>query len=247
MGADPRTASQLPQISRAQTLIPEYAGVTAVTAVAILLASLVISQTVAAAGAAQRNADIARGRIAAANDTLGFAARLGAAAAPTIPGQAAAAIGASIERLRSADSASASPPALSDADRARLAALRSQTVDAAQDMFVAAASILASISPSSGIGQPPAEAVADFAARENAYTDASEAEALFFDEQHARFALAALVEIVAFGVLVFVLAGGGFLMVIVPAHRRLSRSTERAIRSQEQAARIGSEVARHVA
>ena len=227
-------------------VVRAYAGVTAVTAVAIVIAFALISRAVGVAADARRDADASRARIAAANDVLGYAARLGTATAQSVSGQAAAAVAASIDRLRAADAVAVSSFPTSDADTAKLDDLRSQTRSAAQDMFAAAGRVTESVSAAPSDLSPPA-AVAEFAARENAYTDAVAGEAAFYDSVAASSTLAARVESASFGVVVLLILAAGFGVVIVPAHRRLARSTEVAIRSQEQEKRIGSEVARHVA
>ena len=240
-------ASSTMRGSRIGNAMREYVGVTVVIALALIVACLVIRHSVDAANAARSDAEIARGRIAAANNVLGFAARLGTSTAQTVSGQAVAAISGSIETLHADDSVVLAPFALSATDRLRLTDLQNHTHDAAQDVFAAANDVLASISPTAGSGRSPSDAVAEFAERENAYTDAVQAEASFYDDADAGYTLSSRLEYLGFGILLCLIVGFGVGVVIVPAHRRVAKSMERAIRSEEQEARIGSEVARHVA
>lgn len=244
-------AAERPAPRERSAVAAAYAGVIAVTVVTIATASAFVSRSGDAAAAARHDADISRARIAAANDVLGYAARLGTATAQSVSGQAAAAVVGSIDRLRSADASTMSPYAMDAVAAARLDDLRAQTRAASQDMFAAAAGVTSSLSPgasaaSASIDSPPA-AVAEFATRENAYTDAVAAEAAFYDSAAESSALTERVEYASSGVLLLLIVTVGFGAFVVPAHRRMARSAESAIRSQEQEKRIGSEVARHVA
>ena len=242
--AEKRGAATRPAPDRRE-VVRAYAVVIAVTAIALFVAFSSIARETGITAAARHDAGVARTRIAAANDVLGFAARLGTATAQTVSGQAAAAVTQSIDRLRAADAEQAVWFALRAPDAMRLDDLRMQTRAASQDMFAAAADVLASIGPSSTLAPPAAVAV--FATRENAYTDAVSQEASFFDSIAAASSRAAQIEYWVFGTLLLAIVAVGLGALIVPAHRRLARTTESEIRSQEQEKRIGSEVARHAA
>src|SRR5579864_9040772 len=126
----------------------EVAGVTALTAAAACIAFVVVSHTVGIERSAQRDADITRARVAAANDALGHATRAGTATAGAITGQAAASIAQSFSDLQSADAVPTIAFAVDDAAATRLDGLRQQTRGAAQDMFAAAGDLLVAVSSS---------------------------------------------------------------------------------------------------
>jgi len=223
----------------------ESVGVTALTAAAACIAFVVVAHTAAIERSAQRDADITRARIAAANDALGHAARVGSASAGAITGQAAAAVTQSFADLQTADAVPTIAFAVDSSDATRLDGLRQQTRGAAQDMFAAAGDLLTAVSSSRTDGLAPL--IGSFASREGAYTDALAAEASFYDDADARATVDVRAQGAASCAIVLLVLGIGIGVVIIPAQRRAARTAESAIRSEEQEARIGSEVARHVA
>ena len=231
-------------------LVKAYAGVTAVTLAAVLAGYGLIARSLDAQAAAEFNSDAARVRLSSANDVLGYAVRLETVPRDAMTGQFSAALSQSIGNWQRADAAGSTADAvmrLNPGDRIRLTDLQSETRLSYQDMLSAAGGLLSSVAPTAGSGAPLETNVNGLAAKESAYADAVKAEGEFFGSLQERAATDARIEAALFGLLLLGIFGCGAAFVIVPAHRRAAQSMETAIRSHEQEARIGSEVARHAA
>lgn len=242
---EPATRRRLPT-----RVVLAYCVVTAVTIATLCAGYLMIARSIDQASAARANSDVSQRRIGDASDVLGYAVRIGSSASDSPTGQLSAEFAQSTAALLSADSQAQMNAALlrlDDGDRERLERLQSQTHEATQDVVSAASNVsVTSYSPNAS-RFPTAALVNSLAVKESVYVDAVIAEQAFFDAVSARAELDSRVESGIFVLLVLAVFGAGIFGAIVPAHRGASRSLEHSIRSQEQYARIGSEVARHVA
>jgi diguanylate cyclase (GGDEF)-like protein/PAS domain S-box-containing protein len=209
-------------------------------------------------GAVKRASDRAAGAVAMAqaadvrlsldDDILGYAVALRQSnGSPT--DQVQIALRAALGRLALVGGIDRDPSIALDPDEQRIADdLVDRTAATAVDLSSAGEALLVLERSDAGAGDDQvANAITSVADAESSDASALEAVARFASAAAQDASAAARDDEIAAALVLVVLLAAGIAFVIAPAHRAATGALERSVRSQEQNARIKSEVAKHVA